>query len=126
MIIFIQSYGAKIKLMERKYQTLKDFYPYYLTEHSDPTCRMFHYIGTTGLFVIIIAAVMTHKWWMFLLLPVFGYGFAWMGHFVFEKNKPATFQYPLYSLASDFIMYFHFWTGQIDKKLAEAKNIIKS
>jgi hypothetical protein len=48
-----------------------------------------------------------------------------MGHFVFEKNKPATFQYPLFSLASDFIMYFHFWTGQIDKKLAEAKAIIQ-
>lgn len=110
--------------MERKYHTLKDFYPYYLTEHSNPTCRMFHYIGTTGLFFILAAALLTQKWWIFFFLPVFGYGFAWLGHFVFEKNKPATFQYPLYSLASDFIMYFHFLTGQVDSKVEEAKKTI--
>ena len=110
--------------MERKYHTLKDFYPYYLTEHSDPTCRLFHYIGTTLLFVIVIASIVTGIANILFLLPIVGYGFAWMGHFIFEKNKPATFQYPFYSLASDFIMFFHFLTGKVDAKLVEAKKIV--
>ncbi|MBK8352242.1 MAG: DUF962 domain-containing protein [Saprospirales bacterium] len=110
--------------MERKYHTLKDFYPYYLTEHSDPTCRLFHYIGTTLLFVIVIASIVTGIAKILFLLPIVGYGFAWMGHFIFEKNKPATFQYPFYSLASDFIMFFHFLTGKVDAKLADAKKIV--
>jgi hypothetical protein len=110
--------------MERKYHTLKDFYPYYLTEHSDATCRVLHYIGTTLVIGMLIFGIVSPAWWKFTLLPILGYGFAWFGHFRFEKNKPATFQYPLYSLASDFIMLFHFLTGKIDAKLAEAKQII--
>lgn len=110
--------------MERKYHTLKDFYPYYLTEHSDSTCRTLHYIGTSLLLVIIVAAIVLRNPKILFLIPVVGYGFAWVGHFFFEKNKPATFQYPFYSLASDFIMYFHFITGKIDAKLAEAKKIV--
>lgn len=111
-------------IMERKYKTFWDFYPYYLTEHSDPVCRMLHYIGTTLLLVVIAAAVYFSKASILFLLPVVGYGFAWAGHFIFEKNKPATFQYPFYSLGSDFVMYFHFLTGQIDKKVDAAKKII--
>lgn len=110
--------------MEKKYQTLKDFYPYYLTEHADPTCRLFHYIGTTLVIGIALAMIFTGKLWLFLFLPLAGYSFAWMGHFIFEKNKPATFQYPGFSLASDFIMYYHFLTGQVDQKLEEAKKTI--
>ena len=110
--------------MEKKYQTLKDFYPYYLTEHSDPTCRLFHYVGTTLILAIAVWAIVDFYWWKILLIPVVGYGFAWVGHFVFEKNRPATFQYPGYSFASDFIMYYHFLTGQVDQKLAEAKKTV--
>jgi hypothetical protein len=110
--------------MEKKYQTLKDFYPYYLTEHADPTCRLFHYIGTTLILAIAVWTLISQNWLLLLLIPVVGYGFAWVGHFVFEKNKPATFQYPGFSLASDFIMYYHFLTGQVDKKLEEAKKTI--
>lgn len=107
--------------MERKYHTFWSFYPYYLTEHANPTCRKFHYIGTSLLFVVVASAIYFSNAKILFLLPVVGYFFAWIGHFVFEKNKPATFQYPLYSLGSDFVMYFHFLTGQINKKLAEAK-----
>ncbi|HRH56397.1 MAG TPA: DUF962 domain-containing protein [Chitinophagales bacterium] len=110
--------------MEKKYKTFWDFYPYYLTEHSDPICRATHYIGTTGLFVVVAAAVYFGNAKLLFLLPVVGYGFAWLGHFAFEKNKPATFQYPLYSLGSDFVMYFHFLTGQITQKVEEAKKTI--
>ena len=112
--------------MERKYKTFKDFYPYYLTEHSDPTCRAMHYLGTNGLFAVIAAAILLYNAKWLFLLPVIGYGFAWVGHFVFEKNKPATFQYPLYSLGSDFVMYFHFLTGQIDRKLEEAHKTVQA
>lgn len=118
--------SKKNPVMERKYKTFKDFYPYYLTEHSDPTCRAMHYLGTTGLFAVIAAAILLSNAKWLLLLPVIGYGFAWVGHFVFEKNKPATFQYPLYSLGSDFVMYFHFLTGQIDRKLEEAHKTVQA
>ncbi|MGB3182458.1 MAG: DUF962 domain-containing protein [Cyclobacteriaceae bacterium] len=90
---------------DKRYTSLKEFYPFYLSEHKDPTCRKLHFTGTALLFVILIWAVATQTWWGLLLIPVVGYGFAWVGHFFYEKNKPATFQYPAYSLASDFIMF---------------------
>jgi hypothetical protein len=92
--------------MEKRYKTLKDFYPYYLSEHQDPTCRVLHFIGTGILFVILLIVLISGRYNLLFLLPVVGYGFAWVGHYFFEKNRPATFQYPLYSLASDFLMFF--------------------
>ncbi len=109
---------------EKKYKTFKDFYPYYLTEHSNPICREMHFTGTLGFFLILIAAILFQKWWMLVLLPFCGYGFAWAGHFFYEKNKPATFTYPLYSLGSDFVMFYHIITNQIHQKLAESHRII--
>ncbi|MBK6338303.1 MAG: DUF962 domain-containing protein [Bacteroidetes bacterium] len=111
-------------MSERKYKTFKDFYPYYLTEHSDKTCRILHYLGTTGLIVLLVKFILEPSVLNFFLMPLCGYFFAWIGHFFFEKNKPATFQYPGFSLLSDFLMYFHFLTGQIDTKLEEAKTKI--
>ena len=108
-------------MSERKYKTFKDFYPYYLTEHSDKTCRILHYLGTTGLIVLLVKFILEPSVLNFFLMLLCGYFFAWIGHFFFEKNKPATFQYPGFSLLSDFLMYFHFLTGQIDTKLEEAK-----
>jgi hypothetical protein len=99
--------------MEKEYKTLAQFYPYYLTEHSNDTCRTLHFIGTSLVILLLIAAAVTGKWWLCWFIPVAGYGFAWVGHFIYEKNKPATFQYPLYSLASDFIMYFELLIGKI-------------
>jgi len=89
----------------KKYSSLKEFYPFYLTEHLNPTCRKLHFIGTSTLLLVVVVAVYMQTWWMFWLIPIIGYGFAWVGHFFFEKNTPATFQYPLYSLTSDFIMF---------------------
>jgi hypothetical protein len=109
---------------EKKYKSFWSFYPYYLTEHGDAKNRALHFIGTAGLIAILIAAIVFQKWWMLLLIPVCGYSFAWAGHLFIEKNKPATFTYPLYSLGSDFVMFWHMLTGQIDKKLTEAKKQI--
>ena len=108
-------------MAEKRFKSLKEFYPYYLTEHADPTCRTFHFVGTTGVFVFLILAIVTQTWWLLALIPVCGYGFAWAGHAIFEKNKPATFTYPLWSLGSDFIMYWDTLTGQVGNKLAAAK-----
>jgi hypothetical protein len=110
---------------EKKYKSFWSFYPYYLTEHGNAKNRTLHFIGTAGLIAILITAIVIKKWWMLWLIPVCGYGFAWVGHFFIEKNKPATFTYPLYSLGSDFVMFWHMLTGQITKKLEEAKTTIQ-
>lgn len=112
--------------MAKQFQSLAAFYPYYLTEHQDKTCRVLHFIGTSFFFFFFFYAIITQKWSMLWFCPLSGYGFAWIGHFFFEKNKPATFQYPLYSLASDFIMYYHTLTFQISTKLTEAKLLFPS
>ena len=99
---------------EKKYKSFQSFYPYYLTEHADVKNRTLHFTGTAALLIILIIALALQKWWMLVLIPLFGYGFAWAGHFFIEKNRPATFTYPLYSLGSDFVMFWHILTGQIN------------
>lgn len=97
----------------RKYRTFREFYPFYLSEHSNRLCRRMHFIGSTLVLLALIAFGVTRNGWWLLLMPVFGYGFAWLGHFAFEKNRPATFTYPLYSLLGDWIMYWQMWRGQL-------------
>lgn len=103
---------AEIK--QGDFQSFAEFYPFYLQEHGDPTCRRLHFIGTTLVLGTITWVLLTSNWWGLLLLPFIGYGFAWVGHFVFEKNRPATFKYPWYSLAGDFVMFKDILTGRID------------
>ena len=105
---------------DKIYTTFWDFYPYYLTEHARPLNRTFHFIGTSLVIVCLIAAIYFKNGWLFLAIPLSGYGFAWFGHFILEKNRPATFKYPFYSLASDFVMYYHTITAQINKRVDEA------
>lgn len=95
-----------------RYTSLKEFYPFYLTEHRNTTSRVLHFIGTSLIAVWIVLAIVQRNAWWLLLIPVGGYGFAWVGHFFFEKNRPATFQYPGYSLASDFILWWELLTGK--------------
>jgi hypothetical protein len=111
---------------EKKYKTFWSFYPYYLTEHADSKNRVLHFTGTMLLILALLAGLVTGKWFFFALVPVLGYGFAWVGHYFIEKNRPATFTYPLYSLASDFVMFWHILTGQIENKLAESKKTISN
>ena len=95
-----------------RYQSLKEFYPFYLSEHQHPASRMLHFIGTGLVVVLFVVMLFTQVWWLAWLIPVTGYGFAWVGHYFFEQNKPATFQYPLWSLASDFILFWELLTGK--------------
>jgi hypothetical protein len=94
-----------------------DFWPYYLAEHSKPLTRGLHYAGTTLVFVLLAAAIATQIWWLLLLMPVAGYGFAWVAHFTVEHNRPATFTYPFWSLYSDFRMYFTWLAGGLGNEL---------
>jgi len=98
--------------MER-IKTYKEFYGFYLSEHQDKTCRTLHFIGTMLVFVMAFLAAWTGRSLLWVLVPVMGYGFAWVGHYFFEKNQPATFKYPLWSLASDFKMFFQLLSGRI-------------
>lgn len=110
---------------EKKYKNFWSFYPYYLTEHGDFKNRVMHFIGTGLVIACLITGIFLKNWWLIAVIPVCGYGFAWVGHYFLEKNKPATFTYPLYSLGSDFVMFWHILTGQISKKLEEAKKVIE-
>ena len=96
----------------KTYKTFNEFYLYYLKEHQNYMCRVLHFIGTSLFFVILMGAFLFHKLSLLWLCPIAGYGFAWVGHFFFEKNKPATFKYPLYSLLSDFKLYFEIVAGK--------------
>ena len=98
---------------EKKFNSLKEFYPFYLTEHNDSTSKMLHFTGTLIVLILLFAGIITQVWWLLACIPVAGYGFAWTGHAFFEKNKPATFKYPAWSLASDFIMFWELLTGKI-------------
>ncbi|PHS54725.1 MAG: hypothetical protein COB01_00900 [Lutibacter sp.] len=98
--------------MEKKFQSFEEFYPFYLEQHSNKICRLLHVIGTTIVFALVFTAVYHNIPKLWILVPIAGYGFAWVGHFFYEKNKPATFQYPLWSLKSDFKMYFEIVSGK--------------
>ncbi|SDD23822.1 hypothetical protein SAMN04488104_102059 [Algoriphagus faecimaris] len=98
--------------MKTRYQSLKEFYPFYLQEHQHPICRILHFVGTALLFIILFVGIYTGNYAWLIAIPFVGYGFAWVGHFFFEKNKPATFQYPAYSLISDFKLFFDLLVGK--------------
>ena len=96
-----------------QFQSFREFYPYYLGEHANLACRRLHVVGSTGVLAAIVAATVTRNPWLLLLVPFIGYGFAWIGHFAFEKNKPATFRHPLYSLMGDWVMYVDVLRGRV-------------
>ncbi len=96
------------------------FWLFYLREHADPRTRAMHYFGTFVAVIGITACVLVGKLWFLLAVPVAGYGPAWLAHFFIEKNTPATFRYPLWSIASDFRMAFAWVTGQLDDDLKRA------
>ena len=97
----------------RKFNSFSEFYPYYLSEHGNSTCRRLHFIGTTLVIGILAYAIGRGSLLLLLALPIAGYTFAWIGHFFFEKNRPATFQHPFYSLLGDFVMYRDMILGKV-------------
>lgn len=97
-------------------QTYQQFFPYYLAQHSHPQNRALHYAGTTLAVSCALLGALSSPWWL-LAVPVAGYGPAWVGHFRIERNRPATFTYPLWSLLGDFHMLALFLTGRLQARL---------
>jgi hypothetical protein len=96
-----------------RFRSFADFYPYYLSEHSNRTCRRLHFVGTALVLGALGTAAVTREPLWLLAAPLAGYGFAWVGHFFFEHNRPATFSYPFYSLAGDFVLFRDMLLGRI-------------
>lgn len=104
----------------RDHQSYSAFWPYYLKEHAKFGTRLYHYVGTALGLVAVATALVTGNYWLILLVPLLGYGFAWVSHAFIEKNKPATFTYPLWSLMSDYRMFFLAVTGRLRTHLVAA------
>ncbi|MEP2234529.1 MAG: DUF962 domain-containing protein [Alteripontixanthobacter sp.] len=104
----------------REYTSFAAFWPFYLREHSKPRTRALHYIGTTLVVLFAVIALLTGRWLLFAALPLAGYFFAWIAHFGVEKNRPATFTYPLWSLMADFKMWWMWITGRLGPELDKA------
>lgn len=99
--------------MPQRFASFREFYPYYLGEHTDRRCRRLHFVGSWLVIAAIILAIVMHNPWWLLGAPLCGYGCAWVGHFAFEKNRPATFVHPLYSLIGDWVMFGQILGGRI-------------
>jgi hypothetical protein len=99
--------------MNKKFSSFEAFYPFYLSEHSNVTCRRLHFAGTSLSVVCLVMFGATGRLQYLLYALLCGYAFAWVGHFFFEKNRPATFKYPFYSFAGDWVMYKDIWQGKV-------------
>ena len=98
---------------EKEFKTFKDFYPFYLSQHQNTTCKRLHFVGSSLIVFMLLYMVLNSAWQLIWTLPLIGYGFAWVGHFFFEKNKPATFTYPIYSLIGDWVMFKDILLGKL-------------
>ena len=96
-----------------EYRSFAEFYPFYLSQHANNVCRRLHFVGSLAVLAVLAFSFVTASYLWLLAIPVIGYGFAWLGHFGFEKNRPATFPYPLSSLRGDWVMFFQMLTGKI-------------
>ena len=100
-------------MIDKNFSSFTEFYPYYLSEHSKKGTKILHFIGTFIVIVLFLVFLNTFKIKYLYLMPFMGYGFAWISHYFIEKNKPATFEYPFYSLTGDFLMFWHIITRKI-------------
>jgi hypothetical protein len=100
-------------IQHQRFDSFAEFYPFYLEEHSHPACRRLHYLGSLLVLALLAYVLATRTWVLLWALPVVGYGFAWVGHFAFEKNRPATFKHPLYSFMGDWVMLKDMLAGRI-------------
>ena len=97
---------------DQRYKTFADFYPFYLDEHKNQVSRRLHFVGTSIALIVLVTALVTQSWWLLVVALAQGYAFAWVGHFFFERNRPATFKYPGYSLMGDWRLWWEILSGK--------------
>ena len=97
----------------RRFASFREFYPFYLSEHANRISRRLHFFGSCGVLGLVLGALATRNAWWLLGALACGYGFAWIGHFFFEKNRPATFRHPFYSFAGDWVMFVDILRGRV-------------
>lgn len=100
-------------MSDSRFQTFAEFYPFYLSEHANRVSRRLHFVGTSIALILVVAAVATQAWWLVAVALFQGYAFAWVGHFFFEHNRPATFQYPGYSFMGDWRLWWEILSGKL-------------
>lgn len=113
-------------LMTERIRSFREFWPYYLGEHRLARTRHLHFIGSTLSLAWVAAAIAFRSWPLVLAAIGCGYAFAWAGHFLIEKNRPATFRYPLWSLAADWRMWSMMLTGRLASKLNRIRQYASS
>jgi hypothetical protein len=109
----------------RKFNSFTEFWPHYVAEHSQPATRLLHLMGTSVAIACVVYFIASGRWWLFPLALIPGYGAAWTGHFFIEKNRPATFQHPLWSFMGDYKMIGMMLSGKMGaevKRVASSKN----
>lgn len=108
-----------------RYRTFEEFWPYYVKEHQKKATRIFHFVGTSAAMACLAGGVITKRRWMVALAPIAGYGPAWVSHFFIEKNRPATFDYPVWSLRADFVMWWKMvrreMSDEVERVLADER-----
>jgi len=105
---------------DSEFPSFERFWPHYVAEHAEPVTRRLHFVGT-GLLAPLLAAAILHSPWWLLAAPVAGYGFAWAGHFFVERNRPATFRHPYWSLRGDLRMFRLMLVGRMDAEIARLR-----
>jgi hypothetical protein len=111
-------------MSNQRYQSFSEFWPFYVTEHSKPATRVLHLMGTTVAVSCIVYFIASRRWWLFPLGLIPGYGFAWIAHFLIEKNKPATFEYPLWSFLGDYKMIAMMLSGRMGNEVEHARRVL--
>lgn len=106
--------------MNERIASYDEFFLFYLREHSRPATRALHYVAAAAALGTLVFGLIAGPWWIALLAPVAGYGPAWVSHAFIERNVPATFRYPLWSLISDYRMSWRWLSGRLDADLARA------
>jgi hypothetical protein len=108
--------------MPKDFKSFVEFWPYYVCEHSKSSTRLLHFIGTLSILPVLISALLIN-YYLLCLLPIFAYGFAWFSHFFIEKNRPATFIYPFWSLIGDFRMFWFMCLGKMAEEVIRCKKL---
>ncbi len=110
--------------MSTRFESFVEFWPFYVCEHNKQETRIFHFVGTLTILPLLIMAIIVNYWFL-LLIPFSAYGFAWFSHFFIEKNRPATFTYPLWSLLGDFRMFWFMCQGKMEHEVNRCMELRK-